>query len=122
MPVFCCTSRKPYRPIRTDEEDKFRAFLQWADGIGSYSVPGGQDYVIQAVKQINFGPVEQITYFRRSPTGFQEVDEDFVIQGNLSKTNSYKNFKCDAHNKFFEINLYGRCSVSKHHWRASQPD
>ena len=32
MPVFCCTARTPYRPIRTDQEDKFSTFLSWADG------------------------------------------------------------------------------------------
>jgi hypothetical protein len=31
----------------------------------------------------------------------------------------YKNFKCTAHNKFFELNLYQKDPVNKHHWRAN---
>lgn len=30
----------------------------------------------------------------------------------------YKNFKCDAHNRFFEVNLYQKNPTNKHHWRA----
>jgi hypothetical protein len=30
----------------------------------------------------------------------------------------YKNFKCTAHNKFFELNLYQKDPVNLHHWRA----
>ena len=32
--------------------------------------------------------------------------------------NSYKNFKCEQHNKFFELDLYQEKPVNKHHWRA----
>lgn len=32
---------------------------------------------------------------------------------------SYKNYKCDGHNKFFELNLYQKDPVNKHHWRAN---
>jgi hypothetical protein len=31
----------------------------------------------------------------------------------------YKNFKCTLHNKFFELNLYQRDPVNRHHWRAN---
>jgi hypothetical protein len=31
----------------------------------------------------------------------------------------FKNFKCVAHNKFFELNLYERDPVNRHHWRAN---
>jgi hypothetical protein len=31
----------------------------------------------------------------------------------------YKNFKCTAHNKFFELNLYQKDPVNRHHWRAN---
>ena len=30
----------------------------------------------------------------------------------------FKNFRCSAHNKFFEFNLYKKDPVNKHHWRA----
>lgn len=31
----------------------------------------------------------------------------------------YKNFRCARHNKFFEVNLYQRNPIVKHHWRAN---
>ncbi|KAI0120744.1 hypothetical protein BJ170DRAFT_688564 [Xylariales sp. AK1849] len=31
----------------------------------------------------------------------------------------YKNFKCEIHNKFFEVNIYQKDPVNKHHWRAN---
>jgi hypothetical protein len=31
----------------------------------------------------------------------------------------YKNFKCTLHNKFFELNLYQKDPVNRHHWRAN---
>ena len=40
----------------------------------------------------------------------------------LTLKTRYKNFKCDAHNKFFEVNLYQKNPINKHHWRANIPD
>jgi len=31
----------------------------------------------------------------------------------------FKNYKCVAHNKFFELNLYEKDPVNRHHWRAN---
>jgi hypothetical protein len=31
----------------------------------------------------------------------------------------HKNFRCFVHNKFFEVNLYQKDPVNKHHWRAT---
>lgn len=31
----------------------------------------------------------------------------------------YKNFQCQKHNKFFEINLYQKKLTNTHHWRAT---
>jgi hypothetical protein len=31
----------------------------------------------------------------------------------------YKNFKCTSHSKFFELNLYQRDPVNRHHWCAN---
>ena len=36
----------------------------------------------------------------------------------LTLKTRYKNFKCDAHNKFFEVNLYQKNPINKHHWWA----
>ena len=69
--------------------------------------------MIQAVKQVNFGPVEEVRYFLRTPDGFEEVTEAFVRLCGLAKKNNYKNFKCQVHNKFFEVNLYQENAFSK---------
>jgi hypothetical protein len=31
----------------------------------------------------------------------------------------YKNFRCQKHNKFFELNLYEKNPTNTHHWRAT---
>ena len=31
----------------------------------------------------------------------------------------YKNFRCEGHDKFFEVNVYQKDPVNKHHWRAN---
>lgn len=31
----------------------------------------------------------------------------------------YKNYKCVAHNKFFELNIYQKDPVNQHHWRLN---
>lgn len=79
--------------------------------------------MIQAVKQVNFGPVEEVRYFWRTPDGFEEVTEASVKYNGLTKKNTYKNFKCEVNNKFFEINLYRENAFSKRTWKrnASRP-
>jgi hypothetical protein len=32
---------------------------------------------------------------------------------------SYKNYRCDDHNKFYEVNIYQKDPVNRHHWRAT---
>lgn len=120
-PVFCCSSYRPYRPTRTDEENKFDTFLRWTQGRGTSDLPDGQSYVIQAVKQV--GPVEEVRYYRRTTDGFEGVTESFVKSRGLKKKNTYKNFRCEVHNKFFEINLYQENAFSKHTWKhnAARP-
>jgi hypothetical protein len=39
--------------------------------------------------------------------------------GRICDVIRYKNFKCDAHNKFFEVNLYQKNPINRHHWRAN---
>ncbi|KAK8914878.1 hypothetical protein VCV18_011199 [Metarhizium anisopliae] len=31
----------------------------------------------------------------------------------------YKNYKCEVHDKFYEVNIYQKDPVNKHHWRAT---
>lgn len=40
-------------------------------------------------------------------------------EANNNIHNRYKNFKCTAHNKFFELNLYEKNPVNTHHWRGN---
>jgi hypothetical protein len=40
------------------------------------------------------------------------------MRGFVLMENRYKNFKCKAHDKFFEVNVYQVNPVNGHHWRA----
>ncbi|KAG8980730.1 hypothetical protein FRB94_005899 [Tulasnella sp. JGI-2019a] len=131
--IFCCSSATPYRSIRTDHDPKFTAFLT---ATTQSSIDALQDnatasdvqlsdkaFAVQVVRQINFGPVEWKRYFAPNQGqgdvgGFQEVTEKALVDANFSKLNSFKNFKCTVHNRFFELNLYKKDPVNKHHWRA----
>lgn len=37
----------------------------------------------------------------------------------IINTCRYKNFRCEKHNKFFEINLYQKNPINAHHWRVN---
>ncbi|KAI3391798.1 hypothetical protein diail_6788 [Diaporthe ilicicola] len=77
-------------------------------------------FAVQLVRQVNFGPLESKRYFVPTASDkFIEVSESDLIQANFQKLNCYKNYKCDSHNKFFELNLYQKDPVNKHHWRIN---
>ncbi|KAK4868510.1 hypothetical protein LT330_006712 [Penicillium expansum] len=82
-------------------------------------------YAVQFVRQVNFGAIEAKRYFIPHPEAngdraeFVEITEQDLIAGNFQKLNSYKNFKCTMHNKFFEVNLYQKDPVNRHHWRLN---
>lgn len=100
-------------------------------------------YAVQLVRQVNFGLLESKRYFNPQNTSegqYLEVSEQDLIQANFKKLNtlvdafvlrhenhvddtkspsSYKNYKCGGHNKFFEVNIYQKDPVNKHHWRAN---
>ncbi|KAJ5433674.1 mfs multidrug transporter [Penicillium cf. griseofulvum] len=95
--IFCCLSIKPYRQQKLDHEEKFKAFMQWITS-GSFptldrislradTVP----YVLQLVRQVNFGPQEFIRYFAPTGTGseFVEITENTLLEWNFKKLNSY---------------------------------
>jgi len=120
--------------MRIDTEAKFDAFLNWARASETASVsslPNASDYlaingsscfVIQLVRQVNYGPLESKRLFAKTAypdMGFGEVTEQDLIQANYQKVNSYKNFKRVTHDKFFELNLYQKDPVNKHHWRVN---
>ncbi|MCJ1241960.1 hypothetical protein MMC14_009967, partial [Varicellaria rhodocarpa] len=145
--IFCCSSISPYRPRQLDHEAKFRIFMRWASLQTTSLVPvdgslvGRAPYAIQIVRQINYGPQESIRYFVPASNGsdFAEATEDDLLKSNFDKLNSYlimkspwvtdpvltvkpcryKNFRCEKHNKFFEINLYQKNPANKHHWRVN---
>ncbi|RFU81466.1 mfs multidrug transporter [Trichoderma arundinaceum] len=124
--VFCCSSIKPYRPQRLDHEVKFNQFMNWAH----FASPAPSNdssplntatYAVQLVKQVNYGPQESIRYFTpdSNALGFVEVTENDLLEANFEKLNSYKNFRCEAHNRFFEVNLYQKNPTNAHHWRTT---
>jgi len=132
--IFCCSSIQPYRPQVLSHEAKFAAFLKYMGDTTTIAPadPGtapthlSQDgsYVVQVVRQVNFGAIEWKKNFVHAVSGegaviFYEVSEIDLIHANFQKLNSYKNFKCRQHNKFFELNIYQRDPVNQHHWRAN---
>ncbi|KAK8088429.1 MFS multidrug transporter [Apiospora hydei] len=83
---------------------------------------GVPPFAIQLVRQVNYGSLESKRYFAptsASPSEFVEVAEDDLIQANFQKLNSYKNYKCGTHDRFFEVNIYQKDPINKHHWRAN---
>ncbi|KAH8680339.1 hypothetical protein BGZ61DRAFT_535409 [Ilyonectria robusta] len=131
--LFCCSDIKPYRPQYLSYETMFTTFMHWAAFPRQASPSGGDDvkvdlidhppsFAVQLVRQVNYGPLESKRYFipvEGKANEFVEVLENDLIQANFQKLNSYKNYKCVAHTKFFEVNLYQKDPVNKHHWRAN---
>ncbi|KAF4970213.1 hypothetical protein FSARC_2699 [Fusarium sarcochroum] len=123
--LFCCDAIKPYRPQHLSHQSKFNNFMAWGSFPRASSVENDDKpshdlsqvaplYAVQLVQQVNFGPLESKRYF--IPTGstesdFVEVTENDLIQANFQKVNT--------HNKFFEVNIYQKDPVNKHHWRAN---
>lgn len=98
--LFCCSAIKPYRPSPLDHETKFGTFMRWAeisqnsDGSGlpvDSSLVNSAPYVVQFVKQVNYGPQESIRYFAPASIGlgFVEVIEDDLLKWGFEKLNSY---------------------------------
>ncbi|KAH7127883.1 hypothetical protein B0J13DRAFT_564663 [Dactylonectria estremocensis] len=133
--LFCCGAIKPYRPQYLLHQDKFTAFMEWAtfpkeatpndadgDNVKANLVEHPPPFAVQLVRQVNYGPLEATRYFipvQGKDNEFVEVLGDDLVQANFKKLNSYKNYKCEGHGKFFEVNLYQKDPVNKHHWRAN---
>ncbi|KAJ5193616.1 hypothetical protein N7491_000947 [Penicillium cf. griseofulvum] len=133
--IFCCSSPSPYRPAHLSHEAKFDPFIAWAkrsesspsaDSASFFQNPDNPPpYAVQFVRQVNFGAIEAKRYFIPRPKAnggrveFVEITEQDLIAGNFQKLNSYKNFKCTMHNKFFEVNLYQKDPINRHHWRLN---
>ncbi|DBB01746.1 TPA: hypothetical protein ACH3X1_000369 [Trebouxia sp. C0004] len=54
--------------------------MKWADGIGTFDLSGGDDYVIQAIKQFHLGPVEEVRYFHHTFNGYEQQLSQLCIQ------------------------------------------
>ncbi|KAF2792874.1 hypothetical protein K505DRAFT_350319 [Melanomma pulvis-pyrius CBS 109.77] len=130
--IFCCSSMRPYKGKAISHEAKFTNFMAWAAFPRESDLNSSDDaatithppYVVQIVKQVNFGPLESKRYFALNASGsgdeaFVEVLEKWLIDANFQKLNTFKNFKCDSHNKFFELNIYQKDPTNAHHWRAN---
>ncbi|KFX91472.1 hypothetical protein O988_07741 [Pseudogymnoascus sp. VKM F-3808] len=132
--VFCCSNLQPYRPKTLDHEPKFTDFISWAKRASLGTSCAGEKssdtsrtterypYAVQLVRQVNYGPLESKRYFvpQVNPArDFVEVTVEDLVDANFEKVNSYKNFRCLIHNKFFEVNLYQKDPVNMHHWRAT---
>ncbi|WZH45367.1 uncharacterized protein QYS62_006420 [Fusarium acuminatum] len=126
--LFCCGSIEPYRSQYLSHQSKFNNFMAWAsfpresateaDVNMSNAAP---TFAVQLVRQVNFDPLEPKRYFIPADTteaGFFEITEADLIQANFQKVNTYKNYRCRGHNKFFEVNIYQKNPVNEHHWRA----
>ncbi|KAI1865505.1 hypothetical protein JX265_006348 [Neoarthrinium moseri] len=128
--LFCCGSIQPFRPQYLIHQSKFTTFLDWSAFPKTSSLQREvnnlddikPECVIQLVRQVNYGPLESTRYFvkvdnREEP--FIEIVEKDLVNANFEKLNSYKNYRCDEHNKFFEINIYEKNPINKHHWRVN---
>ncbi|KAJ7279469.1 hypothetical protein C8J57DRAFT_1502119 [Mycena rebaudengoi] len=113
--------------IRTDNDAKFGAFLEFV-GKSSLARTTSRDtsaYAIQLVTQVNYGPILSKKFFATAALAggdepFVEITEAQMLELNLRKENTYKNFRSKEENKFYELNLYLRDPTTKHHWRAGQ--
>ncbi|PNP85426.1 hypothetical protein FNYG_01255 [Fusarium nygamai] len=128
--IFCCNAIEPYRSQYLSHQSKFNNFLSWGSFPRDSTLDEAQhdlselnpSYAVQLVRQVNFGPLESKRYFipQDSSEGqYIEVSEQDLIQANFKKANTYKNYKCRGHNKFFEVNIYQKDPFNKHHWRAN---
>jgi hypothetical protein len=101
--IFCCSSFEPFKPRIIDNEAKFKAFLNWARALQANSLrtvlnaprdlqlSGGSCFVVQVVRQVNYGPLESKRYFAKTESRdvpFNEVTETDLINANYEKVNS----------------------------------
>ena len=111
--IFCCKGKaRPYKPRGTVNDQKFRAFYEFANA-NSPAYGGYEEFAIQCTKQVNFGPITETKYFFFKDGTFVETNEAGLVNSGYRRANSYKNYKCC--NYFYEANLYTKSGISKHH-------
>jgi hypothetical protein len=93
--IFCCSKIKPYKPTRLDQNYKFDNFMK-----GTGSCP---DDVFKVITKVSFGPTVS--------TKFYELNEGqrTLVEGDFTESRvAYRNYVCDSHKRFYEINLFAR--------------
>ncbi|KAI3564215.1 hypothetical protein IWW34DRAFT_812813 [Fusarium oxysporum f. sp. albedinis] len=105
----CCDAVETYRPQYLSHQAKFNKFIH---DLIQLSPP----YVVQLVRQVNYGPFESKRYF--IPTDGTESDFVGFIENDLIQANFQKIYKCQGHNKFFGVNIYQKDPINKHYWRV----
>lgn len=105
QPIFCCGEIEPFKPKRLDHEVKFESFMVWSKLNNLNNVEDHDDecirtswdlsttYVVQIVRQVNYGPQESKRYFlslnpSNATSTFAEVTERDLIDANYKKLNS----------------------------------
>lgn len=102
--ILCCSNIQPYKSMAVDHQMKFNSFIDWAAFPHTSTTDSASKdeplemanescYVIQLVRQINYGPVESKRYFLTSAKHagkelFQEVTEKDLVAANYKKLNS----------------------------------
>jgi hypothetical protein len=108
-PAFCCASVAPYKPRLLDHEACCSAFLDWVhdkDGVrissgnSSSHAAAPKEFIVQLVRQVNYGKVLSKRYFRHTAavsdlgsTGkhtFTEINEQDVLLEHFQKLNTFK--------------------------------
>ncbi|WRT68891.1 uncharacterized protein IL334_005873 [Kwoniella shivajii] len=93
-----------YKNRRTDREAEFNDFFAFAGkpeiGHGNGDKSRNHAFAIQVSKQVNFGSIYSVRYFASTKLipssengNFSEITQTDIIEHNLSKVNSYKNYK-----------------------------
>ena len=115
MALFCCDKYKGYKNVWLASEPGnvcFQEFLEFSKGnqLSECTKP----YAIQAVEKEDFGPTLRTKWFIRRDKSFV-IDDTNNGDQTFLRSNDFKNFKCGAHKRFFELNLYTASGVSHHH-------
>lgn len=94
---------RPYRPQILSHEAKFAAFLRWLPAAQEASTgettegrailsDDSSAYVVQVVRQVNFGALESKRYFvfgdSAGVSNFYEITEGDLIEANFEKLNA----------------------------------
>jgi hypothetical protein len=99
-PTFCCSQLRPFKPTRTDHEAKFEALLAWGKGADTDLQSDDDDitkllgsspsFVVQIVRQVNYGPLEFKRCFTEGvgENAYVELTEKALITANFEKLNS----------------------------------